>query len=114
MRIHGVFLAKLGAGVSGALLISLLTGTTAVSAAGFQRCPGVEYWEALGAKGTSCATAHEVRDAAMDKVWASHSGLPIDWKGRVGGWTCTYKNVGGPGRLKCVKGSKQVRWGHAA
>ena len=114
MGIRCAFMAKLGAGISGALLISLLAGTTAVSAAGFQRCPDVEYWEAVGAKGVSCATAYKVRDAAMDKVWSSHSGLPIDWKGRVGGWTCTYKNVGGPGHLKCAKGSKQVRWDHAA
>lgn len=104
----------LGASMAGALLMALLSGTTAVSASGFQRCPDVEYWEAIGAKGVSCATAYKVRDRAMEKVWSANSGLPVDWKGRVGSWTCSYRNAQGPGGLKCTKGSKQIRWAHGA
>lgn len=104
----------LGASLVGALFMTLLAGTMAASASGFQRCPDVEYWEAVGAKGVSCATAYKVRDRAMERVWSVNPGLPVDWKGRVGKWTCSYRNAQGPGGLKCTKGSKQIRWDHGA
>ena len=41
-------------------------------------------------------------------------GLPVDWRGRVGSWTCSYKNVAGPGGLKCAKVTRQIRCYHGA
>ena len=101
----------LGVGLVGAVLVTLLTGTSAASASSWQRCPDVEYWQSVQAKGVSCATAYKVRDRAMRKVPGS---LPIDWKGRVGSWTCSYVNAQGPGGLKCTKGAKQIRYNHGA
>jgi hypothetical protein len=94
-----------------AILMALLTGVTAVSAASWQRCPDVEYWQSVQVKGVSCATAVKVRDRAMRKI---PGGLPINWNGRVGSWTCSYVNAQGPGGLKCMKGAKQIRYDHGA
>lgn len=101
----------LGISLVGAVLVSLLTGTTAVSAASWQQCPDVEYWQSVQSKGVSCVTAYKVRHRAMQKIPGV---LPVDWKGRVGNWTCSYKNVQGPGGLICTKGAKQVRYNHGA
>lgn len=93
------------------MLAALVTGAPAAAAAKWQQCPDVEYWETIQAKGVSCATAYRLQDKATGRVPGS---VPIDWKGRIGGWACTYKNVQGPGRLHCTKGAKEVRWDHGA
>lgn len=90
MRHHRHVAFGTGTGLVVTLLATLFLGATPASSAQWRQCPDVEYWERVQAKGVSCATAYRVRERAMEKV---PGGVPVNWKGRVGSWTCSYKNV---------------------
>ena len=111
MRHRGKVTFILSACGAAAVLVSLLTGTAVASAASWRQCSDVAYWERIEVKGVSCETAYKVRDRAMQKIPGP---LPIDWKGRVGNWTCSYKNAQGPGSLKCSQGAKRIHYDHGA